>query len=83
WHRGKAHQKVDFFFAAWLFLDRLAPPRKLPWRWRGALAGAWRTGVWTLGSPLFVVAILFDNLIGPVFARGRVSNTYRVVATKG
>ena len=83
WHRGKAHQKVDFFFAAWLFLDRLAPPRKLPWRWRGALAGAWRTGVWTLGSPLFVVAILFDNLIGPVFSRGRVSNTYRVVATKG
>ncbi|HEY6040478.1 MAG TPA: class I SAM-dependent methyltransferase, partial [Kofleriaceae bacterium] len=83
WHRGKAHQRVDFFFAAWLFLDRLAPPRKLPWRWRGALAGAWRTGVWTLGSPLFVVAILFDNLIGPVFSRGRVSNTYRVVATKG
>jgi hypothetical protein len=29
------------------------------------------------------VAILFDNLIGPVFSRGRVSNTYRVVATKG
>ena len=83
WHRGKAHQRVDFFFAAWLFLDRLAPPRKLPWRWRGALAGAWRTGVWTLGSPLFVVAIVFDNLIGPVFSRGRVSNTYRVVATKG
>ena len=83
WHRGKAHQKVDFFFATWLFFDRLAPPRKLPWRWRGALAGAWRTGVWTLGSPLFVVAILFDNLVGPLFSRGRVSNTYRVVATKG
>jgi len=83
WHRGKAHQRVDFFFAAWLFLDRLAPPRKLPWRWRGALAGAWRTGVWTLGSPLFVVAILFDNLIGPVFSRGRVSNIYCVVVIKG
>jgi len=83
WHRGKAHQRVDFFFATWLFLDRLAPPRKLPWRWRGAVAGAWRSLVWTIGAPFILLAIAFDNLVGPLFARGRVSNTYRVVATKG
>ena len=83
WHRGQAHQRVDFFFASWLFLDRLAPPRRLPWRWRGAFAGAWRTVVWTMGAPLIVAAIFVDNLIGPLLSRGRVSNTYRVVATKG
>ncbi|MEO8841165.1 MAG: class I SAM-dependent methyltransferase [Kofleriaceae bacterium] len=83
WHRGKAHQRVDFFFAVWLFLDRIAPPRKLPWRWRGLVAGAWRSVVWTIGSPLILFAILFDNLTGPLWARAKISNTYRVVATKG
>lgn len=83
WHRGKAHQRVDFFFAIWILLDRVAPPRNLPWRWRGMLAGAWRSVVWTIGAPFILLAILFDNAIGPLLARGRVSNTYRVVATKG
>ncbi len=83
WHRGKAHQRVDFFFAIWILLDRIAPPRNLPWRWRGMLAGAWRSLVWTIGAPVILLAILFDNAIGPLLARGRVSNTYRVVATKG
>jgi Methyltransferase domain len=83
WHRGRAHQRVDFFFAVWLFLDRLAPPRKLPWRWRGIVAGAWRSLVWTIGSPFILFAILFDNVTGPLWARGKISNTYRVVATKG
>jgi hypothetical protein len=83
WHRGKAHQRVDFFFATWLLLDRIAPSRRLPWRWRGVAAGAWRSVVWTLGSPVILFAILVDNLVGPLFARGKISNTYRVVATKG
>ncbi len=83
WHRGKAHQRVDFFFAIWILLDRIAPPRKLPWRWRGLAAGAWRSLVWTIGAPFILLAILFDNAIGPLLSRGRVSNTYRVVATKG
>ena len=42
WHRGKAHQRVDFFFAGWLLLDRIAPPRapavalarRAGWAWR-------------------------------------------------
>jgi SAM-dependent methyltransferase len=82
WHRGAAHQKVDFFFAAWLVLDRLAPPRRLPWRWRGRTATAWRTLVWSVGSPLLLAGILIDNLIGPFFQRARVSNTYRVIARR-
>ena len=83
WHRGEAHQRVDLFFAIWILLDRIAPSRTLPWRWRGRAAGAWRSVVWTLGAPLILLAILFDNAFGLVVARGRVSNTYRVVATKG
>jgi hypothetical protein len=47
------------------------------------VAGAWRSLVWTIGAPFILLAIAFDNLVGPLFARGRVSNTYRVVATKG
>src|SRR5439155_10110659 len=83
WHRGRAHQKVDFFFAAYLLLDRIAPPAHLPWRPRGALAAGWRILVWTLGSPLIAAGILVDNLAGPLIARGRISNTYRVIARKG
>ena len=82
WHRGQAHQRVDFFFAAYLLLSRLAPSPHLPWRWRGPAAGAWRVTVWTLGSPLIVVGILVDRLLGPLFERASVSNTYRVVARR-
>ena len=84
WHRGKAHQRVDLFFALYLLLDRIAPPARLPWRWRGSAAAAWRLAVWAVGSPVMFLAVLADNfLTGPVFSRARVSNTYRVVAIKG
>lgn len=83
WHRGRAHQRVDFFFASYLLLDQLGPSPRLPWRWRGAPAAIRRTLVWTLGAPLIIAGIIVDNLAGPLFARSRVSNTYRVVATKG
>jgi SAM-dependent methyltransferase len=82
WHRGAAHQRVDFFFAMYLVCNRLAPSPNLPWRRRGALAGAWRTLVWTLGGPLVISGMIVDNLIGPLFSRAKVSNTYRVVARK-
>ena len=82
WHRGAAHQRVDFFFAAYLVLNRLAPSRKLPWRWRGAGATVWRVAVWTLGSPLLLGGMIIDNVAGPLFQRGRISNTYRVVARR-
>jgi Methyltransferase domain len=82
WHRGKAHQRVDLFFAVWLVLDRLAPPTRLPWRWRGAVSGAWRTLVWSIGAPFIILGILADNAAGPLWSRARISNTYRVVARK-
>jgi SAM-dependent methyltransferase len=82
WHRGPAHQRVDFFFAWWLALDGLAPPPHLPWRWRGAGATAWRGIVWTLGAPLLLLGVLADRIAEPMFRRGKVSNTYRVVARR-
>jgi SAM-dependent methyltransferase len=82
WHRGKAHQRVDFFFAAYLICNRLAPATDLPWRRSGLLAGAWNRVVWTIGSPFIAAGMIVDNLMGPVFARMKVSNTYRVVARK-
>jgi len=82
WHRGKAHQRVDLFFAIYLLVDRLAPRPQLPWRWRGRLAGAWRVLAWTIGSPFLIAGVIVDNLAGPLFRRARISNTYRVVACK-
>jgi SAM-dependent methyltransferase len=82
WHRGPAHQRVDFFFAAWLLLNRLAPSPHLPWRKRGAVAGAWHRVVWTLGSGLIIAGVVVDNLVGPLFTWAQKSNTYRVVARK-
>nr|HEX4315320.1 class I SAM-dependent methyltransferase [Kofleriaceae bacterium] len=82
WHRGAAHQKVDFFFAAYLLLDRIAPQPHLPWRWRGGAGAAWRVIAWTLGSPLIFGGIVIDNLIGPLLRRAKVSNTYRVLAIR-
>ncbi len=82
WHRGRAHQRVDFLFAVWLALGRLAPPSRLPWRWRGRVAGAWHVLVWTLGAPLLLAGTIIDNVAGPLIQRGRISNTYRVVARR-
>ncbi len=82
WHRGAAHQSIDFFFAAVLLLNRIAPPPRLPWRWRGASAIVWHTAVWAAGIPLLAAGTLLDHLLRPVFARAGRSNTYRVVAIK-
>jgi len=39
--------------------------------------------VWSIGAPLIVGGMIVDNLVlGPILSRTRVSNTYRVVATK-
>ena len=82
WHRGAAHQRVDFFFASYLLLDRIAPPARLPWRRRSTFGSVWRVAVWTLGFPLVIAGIVVDNAIGPLLSRARVSNTYRVLAKK-
>jgi len=82
WHRGAAHQKVDFFFAAYLLLDRIAPSPFLPWRWKGMPGAVWRVTAWGLGWPVIILGICIDNLIGPFLSRAKVSNTYRVLAVK-
>jgi|JI10StandDraft_1071094.scaffolds.fasta_scaffold02084_4 SAM-dependent methyltransferase len=82
WHRGSAHQRVDFLFAAFLLLGWMAPPPIQPWRPRSALARVRRGLVWTLGSPLIVLGILVDRLVTPFIKRGKRSNTYRVLARR-
>jgi SAM-dependent methyltransferase len=82
WHRGPAHQGVDFLSAVVLGLGRIAPPVKVPWRRRGAIARAWRAAVWTAGLPLLFAGWATDRLATPLIRRGKVSNTYRVLARR-
>jgi SAM-dependent methyltransferase len=80
WDRGSAHQSIDFLAAVWMWLGRLAPPTRMPWRRPSAAGRAWRAVVWTLGTPLIVVGWLADKAATPFIRRGRRSNTYRVLA---
>ena len=82
WHRGRAHQRVDFLFAAFLLLGRLAPPPIQPWRPRSIVARVRRAVVWILGSPLIILGILADRVVTPFIVRGKRSNTYRVLARR-
>lgn len=84
WQRGQPHQRVDFMFAVFLFLDRIAPPSDLPWRKPTSLPGrAWRTAVWTLGAPFVLMAHLMDRVLDPIVRRTGMSNTFRVLARRG
>lgn len=83
WHRGEAHQQVDFLIAAFLFLARIAPPTDLPWRPKGGFfRKAWRVSVWTLGLPLILLGFVADKVLSPFVSRPSFSNTYRVLARK-
>lgn len=82
WHRGRAHQRVDLFFAVMLGLGKLAPPAKLPWRPPTALGRLRRIAVWTIGAPFLGLAALGDLALGPFIRRAKVSNTYRVLARR-
>jgi SAM-dependent methyltransferase len=81
WHRGTAHQRVDFAFGMWLLLSRIAPP-DAPWRSGGALARIWRASVFTLGAPFLLVSWAADHIAGPIIERRKRSNTYRVLARR-
>jgi len=84
WHRGEAHQRVDFLFATFLFLDRIAPPTDLPWRRPSSwLKRSWRSLVWMTGVPLILLGRTADWLLDPLVRRWGMSNTYRVLAKKG
>ncbi len=82
WHRGAAHQRVDFVFAAWLLLARIGPPGNVPWRRGGPGPRIWRGVVFTLGSPLLLGGWIVDRVVGPFIERGGRSNTYRVLARR-
>jgi hypothetical protein len=83
WHRGAAHQRVDFLSAAWLALGRIAPPPRLPWRPRSAVPSRmWRAMVCTIGAPLLMLGWLMDRVVDPFIRAGRISNTFRVVARR-
>jgi SAM-dependent methyltransferase len=81
---GEAHLPVDFFFGAHLWLGRLAPPVRAPWRKPAlpALARLRRIFVWTLGMPLLLLARLVDLLLAPHLRRPDRANAYRVLARK-
>jgi hypothetical protein len=83
WHRGEAHQAVDFTFFVFIAIELLAPPLDLPWRPPShVLARVWRRVVWTTCFPLLALGWLLDRVIGPLFRREGWSNTYRVLARR-
>ncbi|RMG19389.1 MAG: class I SAM-dependent methyltransferase [Deltaproteobacteria bacterium] len=81
WHRGEAHQPVDWLAAAVLLLGALAPgPR--PWRPKRWHDRVLPFLVWPLGAPLIAAGALLDRATAE---RKRVpggSNTYRVLARR-
>jgi len=79
--RGVASQPVDFLFAVWFLVNRLAPAPDLPWRrpskWYHRV---WRDAVVAVSLPVFVVAFVVDQVLALLIRRRRRSNTYRVLA---
>jgi SAM-dependent methyltransferase len=83
WHRGEAHQRVDFFFAALYLVAKLAGSRDAPWvAPRSRLARGWAAASWLVALPLLLVSTLVDRVLAPLFARKGWSNTYRVLARR-
>jgi SAM-dependent methyltransferase len=83
WHRGEAHQAVDFTFLVYMTLERMAPPPDLPWRPKGGVvARAWRTVVRWTGTPALAAGWMLDLVLGPLLRREGWSNTYRVLARR-
>lgn len=82
WHRGSAHQPVDFWAGAFLFLSWIAPKEDVPWRPRRRFRQSLRTLVLTLGTPLMLAGRALDVILARFVLRAKVSNTYRVLARK-
>jgi len=84
WHRGEAHQPVDFTFCTYLMFADLAPLIDGPWRTSrgGALKKALTGTLRTVSLPIFLLAQLLDRSLAPFVRRPGWSNTYRVVARR-
>ncbi len=85
WHRGEAHQPVDFLFGAMLAMQSIAPREPRPWLPAPTAADRFYGGVvFWVGLPLVGCALLLDMVLDRPLRRGGAgwSNTYRVVARK-
>jgi SAM-dependent methyltransferase len=81
--RSQAHQSVDFFFAALILAQRLAPDHTRPWSTeRGKIYPLWRFLVILACLPLFILGTVIDRTLRPLFTRPTWSNTYRILARK-
>ena len=84
--RHQAHQSVDFFFAALILVQRIAPDPNQPWRrdphYKVMLMSLWRLVVSLLCLPLIISGALLDRLLRPLLTRPQLSNTQRVLAIK-
>ncbi|MEU7005620.1 class I SAM-dependent methyltransferase [Streptomyces sp. NPDC046332] len=82
----EAHDAVDLVAATWVALDASAPREDLPWlptppnAWRRAA----RTAVLLAGIPLLLAATTLDRTTArPLAGRLRLTNAYRLIATRG
>ena len=84
--RSDAHQSVDFFFAALILLQKIAPDPSQPWMLDSASKHAWqglkRAMAFLLCIPLLILGTLIDHLARPLFSRPNWSNTYRIIGKK-
>lgn len=84
WHRGEAHQSVDFLALTVMMLGKLAGRPGEPWVPAGGPLARLRQGlVWLLGAPFVVLGLLADKAMAGLFRRPGWSNTYRVLARRG
>ncbi|WP_394850712.1 class I SAM-dependent methyltransferase [Pendulispora brunnea] len=84
WHRGEAHQPVDFTFGTYLLFADLAPLIDGPWRntRSGAIKRVFCGFLRMLSLPIFLFANILDRILAPFVRRPGWSNTYRVVARR-
>ena len=80
WHHGEAHQ-VDFLFATYLQVNRLAPPKGVPAP-LGFFGRMTHSLIWTLGTPWIAFGWLMDRVMAGPMSRAKHSNTLRVLARK-
>jgi ubiquinone/menaquinone biosynthesis C-methylase UbiE len=81
--RAPVHIPVDFSAAAGLYMNKLHPRTKVPWRPRPtAVERAKRAAAITVGTPLVVAGGAVDLALRPLGGRMGTSNAYRLLARK-
>jgi SAM-dependent methyltransferase len=85
WHRGEAHQPVDFMASVLLAFRSIAPLTPRPWLPAQTRADrVFVTALFWMSLPLLAVSYATDHLIAGAVRKAGAgwSNTYRVVARK-